>query len=198
MRCANCGWMNPDELNKCQKCGQPLVHNNEPIRPQQILRESPSTTMETPESCPNCGYPLVQGTTKCPMCGSDCTAAQQPSAVQHISHVQRSDSDNRPTVIINRDTSSLKATQIADRSPMSSGRETVIADRQSPSQCRETIIADRPVCNSSSNACDGINEVKLLCMDDAEHSTITIVSKKNLTLNPGTVILIGEKRYKVI
>ena len=132
------------------------------------------------------------------MCGSDCVVTEQPSAVQHISHVQRSDSDNRQTVIINRDTSSLKATQIADRSPMSSCRETVIADRQSPSQCRETIIADRPVCNSSSNACDDNNEVKLLCMDDAEHSTITIVSKKNLSLNPGTVILIGEKRYKVI
>ena len=148
--------------------------------------------------CKVCGYRLNDDMTKCPMCGSDCTAAQQPSAVQHITHVQRSDSDNRPTVIINRDISSLKATQIADRSPMSSGRETVIADRQSPSQCRETIIADRPVCNSSSNACDGSNEVKLLCMDDAEHSTITIVSKKNLSLNPGTVILIGEQRYKVI
>ena len=198
MRCTNCGWMNPDDVTKCQKCGQPLIQANESFRPQQIVRESPSPAMETPQNCPNCGYPLVQGTTRCPMCGSDCVVVAEHSVTQLSSPVQHTNADNRATMIIDRDTSSLKATQIADRTPVSSCRETVIADRQAPSQCRETVIADRPMRPSSFNASDSKTEIKLLCMDDAEHSEITIVSNKNILLNPVTVILIGEQSYKVV
>ena len=59
MRCNNCGWINPDDLTKCQKCNQPLVA-------ERIVVEKSERDIQ---KCPECGYPVSEDSSKCPNCG---------------------------------------------------------------------------------------------------------------------------------
>lgn len=89
MRCMNCGWENPDNLTKCEKCNSPLNVNrslgHKPVM-EQGGREEVSSLKGTiserrvfedsiPEvknpECPECGYPLRVGMKHCPNCGAD-------------------------------------------------------------------------------------------------------------------------------
>lgn len=81
MRCINCGWENPSNLQRCEKCNSPLSpaqdlqpsHNaSAPI--EQILRGTISEQQVFSDSpaqgaCPKCGFPLRQGSNICPQCG---------------------------------------------------------------------------------------------------------------------------------
>lgn len=82
MRCMNCGWENPENLSKCEKCNSPLVHLPEsksgPVRDpilkgtiseQQVFAE-PKFESEG-SVCPDCGYPLRPDVKLCPNCGHD-------------------------------------------------------------------------------------------------------------------------------
>ena len=69
MRCKNCGWVNPSNNAKCEKCNVPLTGSlGEPELP-----EKPSAgnvePKETAKGCPGCGYPVRAGETACPRCG---------------------------------------------------------------------------------------------------------------------------------
>lgn len=44
MRCSNCGWNNPDGIDTCQKCNQPLVFS--PIQPSNNAFNPRATMME--------------------------------------------------------------------------------------------------------------------------------------------------------
>lgn len=82
MRCMNCGWENPENLAKCEKCNSPLGHHSvskpEPerdlilkgtISEQQVFAEP---NFENNGSvCPECGYPLRPDVKLCPNCGYD-------------------------------------------------------------------------------------------------------------------------------
>lgn len=87
MRCYNCGWNNPDNVTKCQKCNQDLLLDSsfstpstEPAVPVQnafsktVLDTSMLLESEQPVqslSCPKCGYPLFSGNKFCPNCGAE-------------------------------------------------------------------------------------------------------------------------------
>lgn len=183
MRCTNCGWDNPNGVDRCQKCGQHL----ETADSQPQLQNTASITETTDDAeqvCPSCGYPLAVGVATCPMCGTSIS-----------NHLQQS--SGKETVIMNRTPVSGKETVIFDR-PSESCKETVILDRvQQPT--RETVILNKASQPDSGNAAvSEENEVRLVCMDDGLQSEIKIVSAKNLQLHAGTIILIGELRYKVI
>ena len=90
MRCDNCGWNNPDNLEKCQKCNQdlrPVIAEVQKINEPEAI-EQPSapkvfkeTTLDAerfmaannkavkPSVCPECCYPLMPDTDVCPNCG---------------------------------------------------------------------------------------------------------------------------------
>ena len=82
MRCMNCGWENPENLVKCEKCNSPLGHHpeskSEPAR-DPILKGtiSEQQVFAEPEFdkkgsvCPECGYPLRPDVKNCPNCGYD-------------------------------------------------------------------------------------------------------------------------------
>lgn len=87
MRCSNCGWDNPANLQKCVKCNSKLnnpgpvggsVKNDVPlegtvrgVQPAagDYLDRKPNSPAQA-AVCPSCGYPLLPGAAKCPECGS--------------------------------------------------------------------------------------------------------------------------------
>lgn len=98
MRCKNCGWENPANQPKCEKCNAPLngsmIENNVPPRPSYspiaeslkgTLREVGAETSgnshqdapaSTPGACSHCGYPVSSTMNVCPQCGQ--TLASKP------------------------------------------------------------------------------------------------------------------------
>lgn len=86
MRCMNCGWENPDNLQKCEKCNSPLqphvpqempshsipenVELRRTVSEQQVF-SSPSGTDREDNTCPQCGYPIREGMHHCPNCGAE-------------------------------------------------------------------------------------------------------------------------------
>lgn len=102
MRCMNCGWENPDNLMKCEKCNSPLESNiphDASARPvpehqevlrgtiseQRIFADSVSTDNEG-NCCPKCGYPLRDGLHRCPNCGEYLDSVKQSSTPKKEFH----------------------------------------------------------------------------------------------------------------
>ncbi len=94
MRCMNCGWENPDNLQKCEKCNSPLdtglsheLPSHSAPEHEEVLRGTvseqqvfadPAPTNHEDKGCPKCGYPLREGMHHCPNCGHDLDAANRP------------------------------------------------------------------------------------------------------------------------
>ena len=85
MRCKNCGWDNPDENVKCEKCNAPMndYHVNErspsfgyaadEYRPQATIVGTDTGDFNpraTVLGCATCGYPVRISDEECPNCGS--------------------------------------------------------------------------------------------------------------------------------
>lgn len=79
MRCKNCGWENPDNLTRCEKCNTPLEgvsYNAAPTAaPQQNFNKTVNEAAVFPDApvgganvCPQCGYPMRPGVSVCPNC----------------------------------------------------------------------------------------------------------------------------------
>lgn len=77
MRCPNCGWVNPDGLDRCEKCNTQLKSmpfEAEPVDHslRSTIREAdvPFVNQNHENTCPHCGYPLRPETSLCPNCGA--------------------------------------------------------------------------------------------------------------------------------
>jgi len=68
MRCQNCGWDNPQENSKCEKCNVPLSSSIDDSREQKNTDEV-FEPRKTEQGCPECGYPMKPSDKKCPQCG---------------------------------------------------------------------------------------------------------------------------------
>ncbi|MBQ8938913.1 MAG: zinc ribbon domain-containing protein [Paludibacteraceae bacterium] len=91
MRCNNCGWENPDNLTRCEKCNSPLSSgaSNRPAHQQPVQQNFSKTVNEAmvfPDSpvgganvCPRCGYPMRPGMMVCPNCHYGATEAEAPA-----------------------------------------------------------------------------------------------------------------------
>lgn len=111
MRCNNCGWANPDGVERCQKCNQeldcsiPLPEMEEGVTMEQnaaVAQSSEISVEDVQYSCHQCGYPLDKSVTECPMCG---TAVSRKESVSPTPQVQQSQEQN----VIN----AMKATVVA-------------------------------------------------------------------------------------
>jgi len=92
MRCDNCGWNNPDGLEKCQKCNQTLMRPQPKAEEKAFSPVTPSpfkaTVVDAGKfadghkgekqivNCVRCGYPLLPDTSYCPNCGSKTSAVK--------------------------------------------------------------------------------------------------------------------------
>jgi len=103
MRCKNCGWENPDNLTRCEKCGTTLSggtpYQAAPAAPAQNFNKTVNEAVVFPESapaaqaaqgfhapaqesglfCPKCGYPLRAGVHVCPNCHATTTETEVES-----------------------------------------------------------------------------------------------------------------------
>jgi hypothetical protein len=78
MRCKNCGWENPDNLTRCEKCNTPLEgasYAAQVAASQQSFNKTvneaavfPDTSVGGNNVCPQCGYPMRPGVSVCPNC----------------------------------------------------------------------------------------------------------------------------------
>jgi len=68
MRCQNCGWDNPQENTKCEKCNVPLSSSTDNNRERNNSSEA-FEPRKTEQGCPECGYPMKPSDKKCPQCG---------------------------------------------------------------------------------------------------------------------------------
>lgn len=85
MRCKNCGWENPPEKQKCEKCNAPLngsMAENTPSEQNSPVLETLETTVYESNkavldnmghanivACPICKYPTNSNMNVCPSCG---------------------------------------------------------------------------------------------------------------------------------
>ena len=106
MRCKNCGWENPDNLTRCEKCGTALSGGGAPYQaapaaaPAQNFNKTVNEAVVFPDAapaapaaaaaaptfhapvqgggsfCPKCGYPLRAGVHVCPNCHEVTTEAE--------------------------------------------------------------------------------------------------------------------------
>ena len=81
MRCNNCGWENPNNLTKCEKCNAPLqgIVNNQCTNGTAIEANVQASSFrktvcehdifpQESNVCPVCGYPMRPGVKECPNC----------------------------------------------------------------------------------------------------------------------------------
>lgn len=94
MRCKNCGWENPEGLDKCEKCHNTLndcSHDHQSTTPSSDRMKS--TVAENvvfpnagaafvPATCPKCGYPVSNGSSSCPNCNYELKPAPTTQQVQ--------------------------------------------------------------------------------------------------------------------
>jgi len=95
MRCKNCGWENPDNLTKCEKCNSPLDSGapsfsapaaaapqnfNKTVNEAAFFGAGPAQTPIDANVCPQCGYPMRPGVSECPNCHYGATV--NPHAAQ--------------------------------------------------------------------------------------------------------------------
>ncbi len=91
MRCKNCGWDNPGNATKCEKCFAPLEASSSSTEPvsermrgtvsEKAIFET-SSSNEVPRSCPKCGYPISGASTTCPNCNNE--LQPKPTAKESI------------------------------------------------------------------------------------------------------------------
>ena len=72
MRCKNCGWENPANNAKCEKCNA-LMTGSSGEQNDHSSSENPSSggfdPKKTAKGCPECGYPQRGVEKSCPQCG---------------------------------------------------------------------------------------------------------------------------------
>jgi len=67
MRCKNCGWENPANNAKCEKCNAPIKDSaSEPVDNNSSGKFD---LKKTAKGCPECGYPIRDAEKTCPHCG---------------------------------------------------------------------------------------------------------------------------------
>ncbi|GHS94490.1 hypothetical protein FACS1894207_2780 [Bacteroidia bacterium] len=76
MRCKNCGWENPDENARCEKCDAQLggfANDSIPMKDHSITSFDLKKTVA---GCPKCGYPLRPSDQRCPNCDSPVSGSE--------------------------------------------------------------------------------------------------------------------------
>lgn len=205
-RCDNCGWMNQDHLDRCEKCGNVLGLSEEEQQQQEQNREEKpqpeapakaskySATMlnasrladtlaeGNSSDCPKCGYPLSGKPEKCPNCGArlvNTTVKDTPASPAPAS----------PYSATVRDVSAARA--VAAPAPQAAGTPSgksikgTVRDFFGHSSSRKPDPA--PAAPAASAATHG-QVYRLVPVGNASYPVIYV--------SEGDIITIGDRRYK--
>jgi len=69
MRCKNCGWENPANNAKCEKCNASLAGSTNDSGAPEKSSSGKFEPQKTAKGCPECGYPVRDVEKSCPQCG---------------------------------------------------------------------------------------------------------------------------------
>lgn len=172
MRCSNCGWNNPDDADKCQKCNQPLVKEVEsPFK-------SSDGGLDEMLKCSNCGYVISSNVQKCPYCGVALNTQNDDS--NDVNQVNLSSSPEISKTI-------PLTGSVENRGRMTVADINVVKDAASehPETLKDTISENRKK-----------HAYEFECMDDENHGCIGILSDTELQISAGEVILLSGLRYR--
>jgi len=104
MRCENCGWDNPDENDKCEKCNVSLIKfQDNDITPYDNNPDEYNPN-RTSRGCSVCGYPLRKNDAECPNCGQSFSAGSEYSEKKStISDTLQNKFESSDTIISSAD-----------------------------------------------------------------------------------------------
>ena len=211
MRCMNCGWENPDNIQRCEKCNSPLETNSGHQSPspiaaapvevlhgtvseQQIFAD-PAPTNREDKSCPKCGYPLRDGMHHCPNCGEDLTAekAKESSAKEVHKVAPKHNATVNPW-----------ANPIAGKTFK---LEPVVweGEKETPaiqSFIGESVELNRDNTDPTNNTITSKVQAEISCdngvwslEDRSSQGTTFIQAKRKIALEDGDIIMLGNRKF---
>lgn len=210
MRCQFCGWDNPEGKETCEKCNKPLVSKETVVRqpenpkpnamdrptdrkvdgifnPKATVREFSSDSRPVNE-CPDCGYPMENG--ECSACGYR-ENTNKPESEKVIDEVRKT---LRP-VRKGSQACGFKLVPLSEETGLPEGDELVyegkiqILNRDNTDPANSTIT-------SQEQARLIFNEGKWSIEDKSEYRTTFVQASRNIELQPGDLILLGNQLYR--
>lgn len=211
MRCMNCGWENPDNLQKCEKCNSPLEshmaqvssfhhaseHNSAlkgTISEQQVFPSSAPTSGES-TCCPKCGYPLRDNMHHCPNCGVEIHSRN--SGTNPYNEVHKAAPNHKATV---NPWANPNAGRTFKLEPIAWAGENGAPSIQS--YTGESVELNRDNTDPSNNTITSNVQAKMSCEngvwtleDKSSQGTTFIQAKRRIELADGDIIMLGNRRF---
>lgn len=207
MRCRNCGWENPDNLTRCEKCNTPLEGASfyaAPIAaPQQNFSKTVNEAAVFSDApvdginvCPQCGYPMRPGVSVCPNChfGATELEPQARSAAPAPNQVKASPAQGtvNPWVQVapaNKCTLEPVAQQGVD-SP-----EALHLKGDAHELNRATLDPENQTITSKTQATLTFKDGQWFIEDKSAQHTTFIYAGEKTALKDGDVILMGNRQF---
>lgn len=214
MRCRFCGWDSPDGIEKCEKCGKPLgaeatdsllseVHDRPTTRQPEkdatsLLKKTilesniGNISASVPDSgneCPKCGYKLENGV--CPSCGY--TGESNENVENEPTHI-----DSKKTVRPNRKgekNENFSLTPISEKNGQPEGN-AIHYDKNEIILKRENTDPNNPTITSQQQAMISQKNGKWSILDQSEFRTTFVQANRNIELQNGDLILLGNQLYR--
>ncbi|MBQ9309907.1 MAG: zinc ribbon domain-containing protein [Bacteroidales bacterium] len=211
MRCLNCGWENPDNLQKCEKCNSPLdahIAHEAPAHPapehEEVLRGTiseqqvfadPAPTNREDKNCPTCGYPLRDGMHHCPNCGEDLNP--EKSSAQSAKEVHKVAPKHNATV---NPWANPNAGKTFKLEPVAWDGEKGTPAAQS--FIGESVELNRNNTDPTNNTITSRVQAEISCdnrvwsiEDKSSQGTTFIQAKRKIALEDGDVIMLGNRKF---
>ena len=227
MRCDNCGWMNPEGIENCQKCNQKLKASYiEEVNHVDVQEQAPATNPVV-VNCEKCGREYSTQMSSCPHCGfsnpkyQECNDVKTQSLDMNktVAFGIGNHSAPKASPFAVHDKSELKKTMVAGAniadplaSPMvhdkSELKKTMVAADLDFSQIPHDQAQKSEKEKLQQTVCDGISDISsnndfkysLQSLDHGtqEPVTMTISTSSDICLKKGDMIFIAGMRYSVI
>ena len=226
MRCDNCGWMNPEGIENCQKCNQKLKASYiEEVNHVDVQEQAPATNSGSAVvNCEKCGREYSTQMPSCPHCGfsnpkyQECNDVNTQSLDMNktVAFGIGNHSAPKASPFAVHDKSELKKTMVAGAniadplaSPMvhdkSELKKTMVAADLDFSQIPHDQAQKSEKQKLQQTVCDGISDISsfkysLQSLDHGtqEPVTMTISTSSDICLKKGDMIFIAGMRYSVI
>lgn len=208
----NCGWENPANLHKCEKCNSPLesniahdapVHHPSPeheevlrgtVSERQVFADQAPTNKED-KSCPKCGYPLRDGMHHCPNCGENLNP-EKPST-KPSKEVHKVAPKHNATV---NPWSNPNAGKTFKLEPVAwDGEKGILAVQ---SFIGENVELNRDNTDPTNNTITSKIQAEISCdngewsiEDKSSQGTTFIQAKRKIGLEDGDVIMLGNRKF---
>lgn len=180
IRCDHCGWSNnPDGAERCQKCNQELV-----IPRPAPVEEKKENHNAVEACCRKCGYPLASDASFCPSCGAS-TAPDTSSAAmkQTVRDVQPDSFQPRVTL-----------PEVAANQPAPVEDTGKVSFRLTPMDM--DVPSGTFAFGNDTDASFEYVDGQWFISDKSGNDSAYVCARRRISLQPGDVILIGNRRYR--